>query len=142
MLAVPNLADLGTLVIGREDLVWSMGLTGSDDDYNDPKVFEITRDTLQKAKAKGLETIIGGGTTSQRNLNTLKELPQGLLDHIQTKMVRFKCPAGLNDKAVGLMKATEFELLWLRNKCSYYEAMSKESLKTIRTLEARYKAFQ
>src|SRR5476651_1534821 len=32
MLQIPNLKDLHGLVIGREDLVWSMGLTGTDAD--------------------------------------------------------------------------------------------------------------
>lgn len=140
MLKLPNLGELSALVIGREDFVWSMGLTGTDDDYNNPKVFQLTRDTLTKAKAKGLETTIGGGTTSERNLKTLRELGPGLLDGFQTKMVRFKCPAAFDDKNAGLLKATEFEILWVKHKCSYYEAVSKESLKTVEKLETRYKA--
>ena len=142
MLQIPNVNELHGLVIGREDLVWSMGLAGSDDDYNDHKVFAITKDTLIKAKAKGLETTVGGGTTSERNLKILKELPKGLLDYFQTKMVRFQCPAAFDDKNAGLLKATEFELLWLKNKCNYYDAIAKESQKTIAKLEARYKSLQ
>jgi 4-hydroxy-2-oxoheptanedioate aldolase len=142
MLQIPNLNDLHGLVIGREDLVWSMGLTGTDDDYNDRKVHEVTKDTLTKAKAKGLETTVGGGTTSGHNLKILKELPKGLLDYFQTKMVRFQCPAAFDDKNAGLLKATEFEVLWLKNKCNYYDAIAKESLKTIAKLEARYKSLQ
>lgn len=142
MLAIPNLRDLHGLVIGREDLVWSMGLAGSDDDYNSEKVYAVTKDTLTKAKAKGLETTIGGGTTHERNLRILKGLPEGLLDYFQTKMVRFRCPAAFGDRNAGLMKATEFELLWLKNRCSYYDAMAKESQKAIAKLEARYKALQ
>jgi len=142
MLQIPNAKDLHGLVIGREDLVWSMGMTGTDDDYNSEKVFEVTRDTLAKAKAKGLETTVGGGTTHERNLRILKGLPNGLLDYFQTKMVRFQCPAAFDDKNAGLMKATEFEILWLKNRFNYYDAMVKESQKTIAKLEARYKALQ
>ncbi|MDB5811840.1 MAG: 2,4-dihydroxyhept-2-ene,7-dioic acid aldolase [Betaproteobacteria bacterium] len=142
MLQAPKVGELSGLVIGREDLVWSMGMTGTDDDYNNAKVLQLTKDTLTKAKAKGFETTIGGGTTSERNLKTLKDLPPGLLDGFQTKMVRFKCPAAFDDKSAGLLKATEFEVLWLKNQCSYYEAVSKESLKTIEKLEARYKSLQ
>ena len=142
MLQIPNMRELHGLVIGREDLVWSMGLAGTDADYNDDKVLAITKDTLTKAKAKGLETTVGGGTTSDRNLKILKELPKGLLDYIQTKMVRFQCPAAFDDKNEGLLKATEFELLWLKNKSNYYDAMAKESQKTIAKLEARYKSLQ
>ena len=65
-----------------------------------------------------------------------------MLDGFQTKMVRFGCPAAFGDKNAGLLKATEFEILWLKNKCSYYEAISKESLQTMKKLEARYKALQ
>ena len=142
MLQIPNLKDLHGLVIGREDLVWSMGLTGTDDDYNSRKVREVTQDTLAKAKAKGLETTVGGGTTHERNLKILKELPHGLLDYFQTKMVRFHCPAAFGDRNAGLMKATEFEILWLKSRCDYYDVMAKESQKTIAKLEARYKALQ
>jgi len=142
MLQVPGSGELFGLVIGREDLVWSVGLTGTDDDYNNSKVLELTKDTLTKAKAKGFETTIGGGTTSVSNLKILKDLPPGLLDGFQTKMVRFGCPAAFGDKNAGLLKATEFEILWLKNKCSYYEAISKESLQTMKKLEARYKALQ
>jgi hypothetical protein len=142
MLAIPNLKDLHGLVIGREDLVWSMGLTGTDTDYNNDKVLALTKDTLTKAKAKGLETTVGGGTTHERNLKILKDLPEGLLDYYQTKMVRFQCPAAFDDKNAGLMKATEFELLWLKNRFNYYDAMTKESQKTIAKLDARYKALQ
>lgn len=142
MLQAPGLDALSGLVIGREDLVWSMGLTGSDADYNDPRVFQIAKDTLQKAKAKGLETTVGGGITSEGNLRVLRELPEGVLNAIQTKMVRFACPAAFGQKNAGLLKATEFEILWLKNKSSYYDAISKENAKTIRTLEARYSALQ
>jgi len=142
MLEIPNLNELHGLVIGREDLVWSMGLAGTDDDYNSEKVYEVTRGTLAKAKAKGLETTVGGGTTSERNLRVLKGLPKGLLDYIQTKMVRFRCPAAFDDKNAGLLKATELELLWLKNRCNYYDAVAKESQKTIAKLEARYKSLQ
>lgn len=142
MLQTPNIEVLSGLVIGREDLVWSMGLSGTDADYNDSRVLEITEDTLRKAKAKGLETTIGGGITSEGNLRILRDLSAGLLDGIQTKMVRFECPAAFNQKSVALVKAVEFELLWLKNKSSYYEAISNESLKTIRTLEARYNSLR
>src|SRR5258706_10038850 len=142
MRQITNLHDLHGLVIGREDLVWSMGLTGTDADYNNDKVLALTKDTLTKAKAKGLETTIGGGTTHERNLKILKDLPKGLLDYFQTKMVRFQCPAAFGDKNAGLMKATEFEILWLKNRFNYYDAMAKENLKTIAKLEARNKALQ
>jgi 4-hydroxy-2-oxoheptanedioate aldolase len=142
MLQAPNIEVLGGLVIGREDLVWSMGLAGSDADYNDSRVLEITKDILRKAKAKGLETTVGGGITSAGNLKNLKEIEPGLLNAIQTKMVRFHCPAVFNQGNAGLLKATEFELLWLKNKSNYHEATSREDLKGIRTLEARYSVLQ
>lgn len=142
MLEVQNLETLSGLVIGREDLVWSMGLAGSDADYNAQRVLEITKDTLKKAKAKGLETTIGGGITSVGNLKNLSELEPGLLNGIQTKMVRFACPAAFSQGNAGLSKATEFELLWMKNRVNYHEAISKADLNTIRALEARYDALQ
>ena len=142
MLETPNIDELNGLVIGREDFVWSMGLAGSDDDYNNSDVLNMTKDILSKAKTKGFETAVGGGIASERNLKNLKELPHGLLDTIQTKMVRFNCPAAFDDKNAGLLKAMEFEVLWLKNKSNYYETISKENLKTIGSLEARIKSLQ
>jgi hypothetical protein len=52
MLQIPNAKDLHGLVIGREDLVWSMGMTGTDDDYNSEKVFEVTRTRWPKRKPR------------------------------------------------------------------------------------------
>jgi len=40
------------------------------------------------------------------------------------------------------LKATEFELLWMKNRTSYHEPTSQADLKTIQALEARYRALQ
>lgn len=137
MLSLPSIGVLGGVVMGRVDLTGSMKL--SREDINCPEVFDITRDLLVKAKAKSLETAIGGGV-SVHSLPFFRKLPEGTLDRYETRKVIFGCPAALSDGAdKGILKAVGFELLWLKNKRDYYKAISQEDEHRITMLEARYK---
>lgn len=138
MLALPEINFLNGIVIGRVDLTGSLGL--GRDDVNSPQIFDITRDLLVKAKAKRLETAIGGGV-SAHSLPFFRELPAGLLDRYETRKVIFGCPAALGAEAdKSILKAVGFELLWLKNKRDYYKAISVEDEQRIGMLEYRYKA--
>jgi 4-hydroxy-2-oxoheptanedioate aldolase len=138
MLALQDISLLKGIIMGRVDLTGSLGLTR--EDINSSKVFEITRDLLQKAKNKNIETAIGGGVSAQ-SLSFFRDLPQGVLDRYETRKVIFGCPGALAANAdKGIMKAVGFELLWLKNKRDYYATISKEDEQRIGMLEYRYKA--
>jgi len=138
MLALPEISELQGVVLGRGDLACSLGLTR--DDINCRQVFELSREVLVKAKARGMQTVIGGGVSAM-SLPFFRELPSGCLDMYETRKVIFRCPGALGENAdKGILKAVGFELLWLKNKRDYYSLIAMEDAQRIQTLESRYKA--
>jgi len=137
MLKIHEIKSLDGIVIGRVDLVGSLGWAR--DSINDRKVLDITKDILTKAKEKNLETAIGGGVSAY-SLPFCRELSDKLLDRYETRKVIFQCPGALEDNAdKGILKAVGFELLWLKNKRDYYSLIAKEDKQRIIMLEDRYK---
>lgn len=137
MLALPNIDQLDGIVIGRVDLSHSLGL--GRDDINSEQVFEITEAVTAKAKAKGLQTAIGGGV-SAHSLPLFRKLPRGQLNYYETRKVIFGCPGALSaDAEKGILKAVNFELLWLKNKRDFYGMIFAEDESRIHMLEERYR---
>lgn len=137
MLELPEIKDLGGIVLGRVDMTGSMGLTR--EEVNSDKIFEIAKNIGLKAKAKGLEHLIGGGVSAE-SLPFFKKLPAGTVDRYETRKVIFKCPAALEENAdKAILKAVGFELMWLKNKREFYGAIHKEDEQRLTMLEARYK---
>jgi 4-hydroxy-2-oxoheptanedioate aldolase len=52
----------------------------------------------------------------------------------------FQCPGALANKEAAFLHAVEFELMWLKNKRSYYSQISKEDETRLVMMEERYKA--
>jgi 4-hydroxy-2-oxoheptanedioate aldolase len=137
MLALPEIASLGGIVLGRVDMTGSLGLTR--EDINHPRILEITREVFAKAKKAGLDCVIGGGVSAQ-SLPFFRDLPEGHLDRYETRKVIFQCPGALGpDADKGILKAVGFELMWLKNKRDYYSIIAAEDNQRITMLEARYK---
>ena len=135
MLKVPGIEKLDAVVIGRVDLSVSMGLERSAVDSEE--VTAAFAPVLAQAKARGLETAIGGGV-SARSLSVFRSLPQGCLDRYETRKAVFSCPGALDGQAEkGILKAVEFELLWLENKRNFYRLISEEDERRIALLQAR-----
>lgn len=135
MLELPEIKELGGIVLGRVDMSGSLGL--SREDINSDKIFEIAKDVFTKAKKKGLKCVVGGGVAKEA-LPFIRKL-QGLLDRYETRKVIFKCPEALNDKAEqGILKAVGFELMWLKNKRDFYGMIFNEDKHRIDMLQSRY----
>jgi hypothetical protein len=137
MFELPEIGDLGGIVLGRVDMTGSMGLTR--EDVNSDKIFEIAKNIGLKAKKYGLEHLIGGGVSAE-SLPLFRNLPQGTIDRYETRKVIFKCPDALGkdaDKAI--LKAVGFELMWLKNKRDFYGMIHKEDEQRLIMLETRYK---
>ena len=66
-----DLAGLSGIVFGRVDLTGSLGLTR--EDVNSDRIFEIAKPVFAKAKAKGLDVIVG-----RRSVERDDTLPQSL----------------------------------------------------------------
>lgn len=139
MLDLHNIHLLDGIVVGRVDLCGSMGLDRAA--INSDEVNAMAAEVLAKAKGKGkgLQCAIGGAV-SAHSLPAFRALPKGHLDYYETRKVIFGCPAALNDGSeASLLKAVEFELLWLKNKRDFYGAIYAEDEQRIGMLEARYR---
>lgn len=137
MLALPEVSRLDEVIMGRVDLTGSLDLPRTD--VNSPRVLEITRDVFQRAKAKRLRTVVGGGVSAD-SLPFFRSLTPALLDRYETRKVIFDGPRALVGQAeAGILKAVGFELMWLKNKRDYYTGISTEDEQRIDTLEQRYR---
>lgn len=137
ILALPGIGALNGIVIGRTDMSRSLGL--SKDHINCPQITEITGNILVKAKHAGLETAIGGGVSAQ-SIPIFLGFPDGSLDRYETRKVIFGCPAALRDPEAGILKALQFELLWLKNKREFYGQIYQEDFARIEVIETRYRS--
>lgn len=135
MLKVPGIEKLDGIVIGRVDLAGSMGLERSRVDSEE--VTAVFAPILAQAKACGLETVLGGGVSAD-SLKVFRSLPQGSLDRYETRKAVFACPGALDAQAEdGIVKAVEFELLWLENKRDFYRMIAEEDARRIAMLQSR-----
>ncbi len=128
--------DLGGIVVGRTDMAESLGM--SKDDVNHEIIFGYTEIITKKALEYGKEVIIGGGVSAE-SLQFFSRLP--LLSKFETRKVIFDAKTALKmpDIDKGILKALEFELLWLKNKRETYGIVFKEDEIRLQILEARYK---
>ncbi|MDD5110453.1 MAG: aldolase/citrate lyase family protein [Patescibacteria group bacterium] len=136
MLALPDVSLLTGVTVGRVDLTGSMGL-GRDAINTSPEVYKVCEAFLSKAKAKGLKTGMGGGI-SKEALPVIKKLVDAkLLDKFETRKVVFPATSCKYGEAA-ILKAVEFELLWLKSKRRYYSRVKAEDEKRIEMLEKRF----
>jgi len=135
MLEIPEIQELGGIVLGRVDMSGSLGL--GRDDINADKIFDIAKDLFTKARKRGLRCIVGGGIAKEA-LPFIRKLP-GLLDRYETRKVIFKCPEALDiNPEQGILKAVGFELMWLKNKREFYGMIYNEDKHRIEMLQSRY----
>ena len=136
MLDLPEIDQLDGIVLGRVDMTGSLGL--SREAINEPVIFDMARSLFTQAKDAGLQCAMGGGV-SAASLHFMRELPEGCLDRYETRKVIFECPAALRNGAdAGILKAVGFELMWLKNKRDFYNAISIEDAVRLDMLQSRY----
>lgn len=136
MLKTPEAKYLSGVVVGRVDMVGSMGL--GRDQVNSKRIFDISLDIAARAKDKGLAVVVGGGVSVDA-IPFFQAFPAGYLDRFETRKVIFGCPEGLNNPEEAFIKAVQFELMWLNNKRNYYAAIAREDNERIVMMENRYK---
>lgn len=135
MMSMAQSNKLNGVVFGRVDYVGSLGLDRAC--VNSEDVFNTAKDLLSKAKKLNLTCVLGGAI-SLDSIPFLKRLPSKCLDRYETRKICFDCPqALLKNPQTAILKAIEFELLWLKNKHNYYKWISQEDSKRIQMLEAR-----
>jgi 2-keto-3-deoxy-L-rhamnonate aldolase RhmA len=136
ILALPKLHLLKSMTVGRVDFTASMGADRSF--ANSPKMLEYCTTMLQKIKASGLKTALGGAisTESEQFIKTLVD--KDLLDKYETRKLVFRKTA-VKNLMDGLSEGIKFELLWLKSKRRYYHRIKIEDEKRIAMLEERVK---
>ena len=126
---------LNTIAVGRVDLSGSMGLTR--DEINSEVMFEATKEFATKAKKAGLRVGVGGGVS----LDTIPFLlkMKEYVDKFETRKIVFPLYDDEEKLKKGLVLAMEFEMLYLKNKCEFYEDMAVEDQNRVKMLTERHK---
>lgn len=136
MILSPCFSRIKGIVLGRGDLTASMGLDSTDVDSD--KIFEIVNHTALKIHSAGKEVIVGGNVTPL-SVQFLKKLPAIALNGFETRKIIFDAQAlSSKDAKAGILKAIEFEILWIKRSAEISKKMTKEDAQRIRILESRY----
>lgn len=124
---------LSGIVFGRGDFTKSAGLTK--DDVNSDKILSISNDLAKKTSAKNKKLIIGG-SVSTRSVSFFKTVPMSL-NEIETRKVIFGAQKFLNSKnpEEAILKAINFELMWIKNKRENYGVLRDIDAQRIITLD-------
>jgi hypothetical protein len=103
---------------------------------NSPETMAIA---AQKALEYKKEFVIGGGV-SVMSLPFFQRLPEQSLTSFETRKVIFDAQKILKKASAseGILKALDFELMWIKNK-QKYTTLSSDEMKRILILESRYK---
>lgn len=133
--ALKNLSLLSAITVGRVDFVGSLGYDRSQVDGDE--ISSICQIIFQKARDKNLKTGLGGAISTE-SIPLIQLLNNdGLLDKYETRKVVFAAGAVSKDPEAGILKAIEFELLWLKSKRRYYSRIKAEDEQRIEMLEKR-----
>lgn len=133
--ALEKLPLLYGITIGRVDLVGSMGYDRSKVDGDE--ITSMCRNTFQKAREKNLKTGLGGAISIGSIPVVQSLLNEGLVDKYETRKVVFQADSVRKNPEAGILKAIEFELLWLKSKRRYYSRIKAEDEHRIEMLEKR-----
>lgn len=124
---------LKTISIGRVDLSASLGL--GREHINGEKMFEMTSSLASMGKQAGLIVGFGGGISFDA-IPFIVNL-DGLVDKFETRKIVFRYSNDPVHLKKGILKAMEFETLYLKNKCDFYDRMANEDRKRLVMLEER-----
>lgn len=138
IISLPEMKELSGIVFGRGDMVRSLGLTK--DEINSDEMLEFSSSLARKTYKYSKKFIIGGGVSS-RSLPFFKKLPENCLNKIETRKIIFDAQKLLkSDNAKeGILKAIEFELMWIKNKQDFYKVVNDYDSQRIITLQNCYK---
>jgi hypothetical protein len=130
--------NLNGCVFGRVDYSGSLGIKTNDINSEE----QITRDVVKIADLcvqHDMELVVGGGVSIDA-IDCLKKIREHKLSRFETRKVIFSSAAlSFENISTGLLKAVEFELLWLKNKREFHETIFREDKTRIEMLELRWK---
>lgn len=128
-----DISNLNVVTVGRGDLSRSLG---PDVTVESELVFEKCEKVMQSCKQRGLMCGMGGGI-SLKSVDFIKKLAdKGLLDFFETRKIAFGNVHSPKEKiSEGIIKALNFEYLWLLNKRNFYTKISQEDNERIERLK-------
>jgi len=124
---------LNTVAIGRVDYSASIGL--GRDAINSEQMLEHVTDIAKRSKECGYRVGFGGGISIDAIPFICAMSPY--IDKFETRKVVFKSSSDRNLLRDGIIAAMEFETLYLKNKCSYYDRMANEDRCRLKMLTGR-----
>lgn len=129
-------SQLSGIVFGRTDMIGSMGL--KKEEINSEQIYNIAKTMSERMMLLNKDFYAGGSVTAS-SLPFFKKLPY--LSVLETRKILFDAPKVLNDLNANksLLKAIEFELMWLQYKSKLYGEIFKEDEARYMVLESRYK---
>lgn len=123
-------------VFGRVDFTGSLGW--GREAINEQRTTDYVLEMAKLCKANNKQLVVGGGV-SYESLDAVRQVHAVHLDRFETRKVVFDADKALNGDIEGaLVKAVQFELLWLENKRDYYTGIAVEDGKRISMLSARF----
>lgn len=136
ILESPFCGELAGIVFGRTDMCGSLDLTCKNVD--DDEILEYAKIIAEKTVKYGKELIIGGSVKIS-SLDFFKKLSENCLSKYETRKIIFDAKKALieSNSTVGISKAIEFELLWLKYKQENFGGLNPVDCKRIELLNAR-----
>ena len=124
------------VVLGRVDMTGSLNLNR---DVNHSRIKEMAVTLFRHCRESNLECVMGGGINKD-SLPFINQLvDEHLLDRFETRKIIFNCNKSLTlNPEKGILKAVGFELMWLKNKCNFYNLILNEDKTRLEMLEKRY----
>lgn len=137
ILSEDYIKTINCAVIGRVDLSSSLGLSRKE--INDTTMFEVCKDILVKCKEKNICTGVGGGVAVEA-VPFIEKLGS-LVDKAESRKIIFDVKNGVSTLRSGLVKAMEFECLYLEIFQDMYAKNAVENTGRINMMKERiYKA--
>lgn len=124
---------LNTVVIGRKDLSASIDYQNSN--VNSKEVLEMTTKFAEKSKNNNLVVGMGGGI-SVDSISFIQKM-EGLIDKFETRKIVFGYENNAEKIKKGILKAIEFESLYLQNKSDFYDRMANEDKARLKAISKR-----
>lgn len=126
---------LSSITLGRVDMTGSLGLDR--DEVNCDQMLGIALDMFMQARKKKLGTTMGGGIAKEAVPFITALARKKLLDYVETRKIVFSVPKAIRHLEQGIIKANQFELLWLESKRCYYGSIYHEDEHRIEMLKKR-----
>lgn len=132
--------DLTGIVFGRADMTGSLGQSKAF--VNSDMIFDMVENIAAKTQKLKKKLIVGGGV-SPESLPFFRKLPKNSLSNFETRKIIFDAEKALKDECPekGILKALEFEFLWLKNKHDAFGFIHEEDAKRLIMLENQIKNF-